>query len=116
MTTLSTVIGAGTFSARPAAGIDGRIYFATDTKRLYRDNGTTWDDMTRVAAATLSAAPSAPGNFSLAHGLSAAPYSVSIQMTSAGGIWFQSPTMWDGTNVYLVASDEGITAQILVFA
>ncbi len=27
----------------PAAGTLGRIYFATDTARIYRDNGATWD-------------------------------------------------------------------------
>jgi hypothetical protein len=116
MTTLSTVIAAGTLAARPAAGINGRIYFANDTKRLYRDNGAAWDDVTRTAAANLAAAPSAPGNFQLAHGLSAAPEHVAIQMTSPGGIWFQTPTLFDGTYVYLVASDAGVTAQILVFA
>ena len=36
----------GIFSARPAAGVNGRTYNATDTFRVYRDNGTTWDDVT----------------------------------------------------------------------
>jgi hypothetical protein len=33
------------FSARPAAGIVGRIFISTDTLELYRDNGTTWDQL-----------------------------------------------------------------------
>lgn len=31
-----------TFALRPAAGYAGRIFIATDTGNLYRDNGTTW--------------------------------------------------------------------------
>jgi hypothetical protein len=46
LTTLSVVIAEGTLSARPAASIVGRLYFATDTKHTYRDNGATWDDVT----------------------------------------------------------------------
>lgn len=33
----------GLLSARPTAGTAGRLYFATDTALLYRDNGATWD-------------------------------------------------------------------------
>ncbi|MBC7419085.1 MAG: hypothetical protein H7328_00005, partial [Bdellovibrio sp.] len=33
----------GTFAARPAPGVDGRIYLATNTAQVFRDNGTTWD-------------------------------------------------------------------------
>ncbi len=33
----------GTASARPAAGLAGRLYFATDEGVLYRDNGTAWE-------------------------------------------------------------------------
>ncbi|WP_413612442.1 beta strand repeat-containing protein [Bdellovibrio sp. HCB-110] len=32
----------GLNSSKPAAGIAGRIYFATDTKEIYRDDGATW--------------------------------------------------------------------------
>lgn len=32
----------GTISARPSAGTLNRIYWATDTKLLYYDNGTSW--------------------------------------------------------------------------
>jgi hypothetical protein len=30
-------------------------------------------------------------------------------MTSGGAIWYQMPTKFDATNLYLVASDGGIT-------
>lgn len=33
----------GTAGARPAAGVQGRFYWATDTKVLTYDNGTTWE-------------------------------------------------------------------------
>jgi hypothetical protein len=35
----------GLLSARPAAGVAGRVYYATDTFASYRDNGTTWDTL-----------------------------------------------------------------------
>ena len=52
---------------------------------------------------------SAPGNFTLAHGLGRTPTAVLIEMTAAGVIWFQSGTRYDATNLYLVASDAGLT-------
>jgi hypothetical protein len=54
MTTLSAVIATGTYAAIPAFGIDGRLYLASDTFRLYRDNGTAWVDIT---PASFSLAP-----------------------------------------------------------
>lgn len=41
-------ISSGTTGARPAAAIVGRIYIDTTTNRIYRDNGTSWDDLTQV--------------------------------------------------------------------
>lgn len=116
MTTLSAVIAEGLYSALPAFGINGRLYFATDTKRIYRDNGSAWVDVTpsAVVAATLSATPGAPGNFSIAHGLPDAPSTITILMTSPSAIWAQTPA-FDGTDVYLVASDAAATATIFVF-
>jgi hypothetical protein len=113
---LSTCIADGTLAARPTASIDGRLYFTTDTHQLYRDNGSSWDEMKPSApAATLSATSTAPGNFKIAHGLSAAPSRISILMTSAGAIWAQS-TAFDATYIYLSASDTSVTATIYVFA
>ena len=31
------------FASRPAAGQTGRLFYATDTNVLYRDNGSSWD-------------------------------------------------------------------------
>jgi hypothetical protein len=38
----TVVFAKGTTAARPAAGVDGRFYYNTDTKRLEYDNGTAW--------------------------------------------------------------------------
>lgn len=53
----NALLQVGTAAARPAAGVLGRIYWATDTFVLSRDNGTTWDDIipadTNTASQTL---------------------------------------------------------------
>jgi len=56
-----------------------------------------------------------PGNVTAAHLLGREPLGAVIQMTSAGTMWFQSPTMYDGTNLYLAASDAGVTAKVLIW-
>jgi hypothetical protein len=61
-----------------------------------------------VTITTIALAPGAPGNFTVAHGLGVVPNSVTVEMTSGGQIWFQNPP-YDGNNLYLVASDSGIT-------
>lgn len=43
MSTLATVFGYGLLSARAAASVAGRFYYATDTSIMYRDNGSSWD-------------------------------------------------------------------------
>jgi hypothetical protein len=50
--TLNVVIAKGLDAALPAAAAAGRLYFATDTKKLYRDNGATWDTMDLTGAVT----------------------------------------------------------------
>lgn len=39
---------AGTTGARPAASVVGRLYLDITVNRFYRDNGTSWDDLTSV--------------------------------------------------------------------
>lgn len=34
-----------TFANRPAAGVPGRLFVSSDTHKLYRDNGSTWDEI-----------------------------------------------------------------------
>lgn len=110
--TNSTSPGSFYWAATPAATHAGDAMIGSAT--------CSSSAVTAVAQATklfgqISAAPSAPGNFQIAHLLGRTPVGVVILMTSGGAIWFQSPTLWDGTNVYLVASDTGVTAQVEVF-
>ncbi len=63
----------------------------------------------------VSATPTAPGNFTLQHFLGRTPVGGVIQMTSGGAIWFQSATMYDATNLYLVASDATVTAKVVLW-
>ncbi|WP_373997870.1 hypothetical protein [Bdellovibrio bacteriovorus] len=37
-----TSLQSGLNSSKPAAGVAGRIYISTDTKEIYRDNGSAW--------------------------------------------------------------------------
>jgi hypothetical protein len=50
MSTLSSVIIRDTYANLPAAGIAGRLFFVsgagTNAGHTYRDNGSTWDDVT----------------------------------------------------------------------
>jgi hypothetical protein len=117
MTTLAVVSAIGLASGRPPFGIAGRKYYATDTQIEWYDTGAAWVNITPPAglpAAILAATPSGPGTFSIPHGLSAAPSAISVLMTSSGAIWAQSPA-FDGTNVYLEASDAGVTATVNVY-
>jgi hypothetical protein len=65
---------------------------------------------TQVAFTTI-----APGPFTLAHNLGVVPGSVIIEMTSGGAVWFQA-VRYDVNNLYLVASDAGLTGYAVVFA
>ncbi len=63
----------------------------------------------------VSAAPGTPGNFTVPHLLGRTPLAAHIRMTSPGAIWWQSPTDVDDLNLYLVASDAGVTAKVQVW-
>jgi hypothetical protein len=61
----------------PAAGTTGRLYIASDTNKIYRDNGSTWDllagaDASILMSGTLAAArlPSFSGDMTSAAGSS----------------------------------------------
>lgn len=67
------------------------------------------------ASATIPFNTSAPGNFTLAHNLGIVPTTVIFEFTDGGTVWFQNPR-YDATNLYLVASDTGVTGVAIVFA
>lgn len=59
---------------------------------------------------------SAPGPFTLPHGLGVIPGSVVFEFTSSGAVWFQTPTKYDASNLYLEASDAGVQGFAIIFA
>ncbi len=63
---------------------------------------------------TLNVTSSAPGNFSVPHGLGTVPFLIEIIPTYSGAIWGQAGFA-DETNINLVASETGVTATILVY-
>jgi hypothetical protein len=63
----------------------------------------------------LAVAPGAVGNFAVPHLLGRTPRGALIQMTSSGALWFQSSTLYDNTNLYLVASDPTVTAKVVIW-
>jgi hypothetical protein len=60
-------------------------------------------------------APGVAGEFSAPHLLGRTPAGALIQMTASGAIWFQSLTMYDNTNLYLVSSDSSVTAKVQIW-
>lgn len=50
----TAVIMAGTEAARPAAALAGRLYFATDTTRIFRDTGAGWTTIGSLSLNDLS--------------------------------------------------------------
>jgi hypothetical protein len=81
---------------------------------------TSGTAVTAVTTATkimgqVTVTSAAAGNFTVAHLLGRAPIGALIRMTSGGLIWFQNPTDVDGTNLYLVANDQGETAKVLLW-
>jgi hypothetical protein len=80
-------------------------------------NGT---QVTNVTQATnlfgqILVAPAGPGNLTVPHLLGRLPIGAHVRMTSPGAIWWQSPTDVDNVNLYLVASDAGVTAKVQVW-
>lgn len=63
----------------------------------------------------VSVAPANPGNFSVPHLLGRTPVGALVLMTSSGAVWFQASPLFDATNLYLVASQGGITAKVQVW-
>jgi hypothetical protein len=85
--------------------------------------GTVTTDSTRVTATTNSTklygliqvtAPAA-GSFSLPHNLGRTPCGTLLYPTCGGVLWFQLPTIFDMTYLYLVASEVGITANVQIW-
>ena len=86
----------------------GEFTFAVNFRKFVSD-GTPVISMLGPAALEVALAPTAPGNFRVAHGLGRKPLAATILMTSGGAIWFQPSPLMDAAYLYLVASAAGIT-------
>jgi len=75
---------------------------------------TDVNNATKVFA-QIAVSAAAAGNFSWPHNLGRAPAGVLIYMTSGGALWFQPSNLFDSVNLYLVASDAGLTANVQVW-
>lgn len=78
---LSSEIMLDVIASRPAASSAGRLFFASDTGALYRDNGSSWDAVTAGGSVT-SVGLSMPGDFSV----SGSPVTGSGTLTVTGGV------------------------------
>lgn len=104
------------FKAGPSGGTNG-CAGTTDTP-TYNTSTHAWGchQITRAAALYVAIPSTTRGDFTIAHGLGAVPNNVDVKMVSNGLIRFQpSPSPpWDATNVYLNASDDGLTGLLVV--
>lgn len=53
MPLLSSEIIRDVIANRPAASSGGRLFFASDQSKTYRDNGASWDDVSNAGLGTL---------------------------------------------------------------
>jgi hypothetical protein len=116
----------GTFASMPAAGTTGRLFVATDTKSIYRDNGTTWDQVgeagllytenasspvastvTGLNAITIGSDLIAAGNDSLVTGLSASTAIYGAEVRASGS--FANPGDAQAGRYILRAATTGVT-------
>lgn len=105
---LAQVIIEGNLASRPTAGSAGRLFFASDTKQHFYDNGASWDVIT-TQPASVTIAPGAAGPYTKPHGLAFTPSAVVLVPTSGAAMWLQTPTGFDATNIYVEASDPSAT-------
>ena len=66
------------------------------------------------ASVTIPFDTTAPGDFTIVTNLGLIPTSVIIEYTSGGAIWFNNPR-FDADNLYMVASDAGVTGFVIVY-
>ena len=54
-----TPIPQNALASRPSSGTVGALYYATDKKELFRDNGSSWDLVTNIESGNTASRPSA---------------------------------------------------------
>lgn len=112
------IVQEGTLAQRPAAGIQGRIYHATDVDLWYYDNGTSWEELETIqvsAGITIITSPTGVSLYNAATGLSVNLEGTDITVTKTpSGVSIQSQstdlTISDnGTSVTVVNNYTGET-------
>lgn len=113
-------IQSGLASARPAAGTNGRLYLATDTFAVSRDNGTSWDTVTPAYTGDVTKAAGGTAlTLATIAGLTAGAYTkVTIntkgQVTSAANLASSDVTTALGFTPYNATNPDGyITSSAL---
>jgi hypothetical protein len=86
---IATVYAQGTLAARPAAGVVGRLYWATDTRTLFYDDASAWRP---VSGATAAATALPVGDVGMAGQIRAGRQLTVADFTSLGlaqpvGLW-----------------------------
>jgi len=85
---LSTIFVQGTIASRPAAGTPGRLFFASDERRLYYDDGTLWNaPYAAPGSLMLFAAVTAPAGWLICDGSAVPRAEYSVLFGVIGTTW-----------------------------
>ena len=86
----------GADASKPAAGHTGNLYVATDTFKIYRDNGTSWDAVATAAGGggTITGVTAGAG---LTGGGTTGSVTLSVDTTSASGAFIDGGNSFGGT-------------------
>jgi len=78
-------IQAGADASKPTAGVSGRLYVATDTKKIYRDNGTSWDVIGTINWADIVGKPSTLSGYGITDAIPASQKGAANGVASLDG-------------------------------
>ncbi len=113
---LSNVILVGEAESRPAAGVAGRLFFASDELTVSRDNGAAWDDVTPVragAARIHSASIEAQTDVTITHDLGTENVVVQIYDDAGMQTLPETCSITDEDNVR-VTFDSAFTGKVVI--
>lgn len=93
----ASVILSGADASKGAAGVSGKIYFATDTGRIYYDNGSTWTQISsNLGSGGTVTSVSGGGAISVSNGTTTPVISVATANGSTTGVLSSSD--WSNFN------------------
>lgn len=78
-------IQAGADASKPTAGVSGRLYVSTDTKKIYRDNGTSWDVIGTINWADIVGKPSTLSGYGITDAIPASQKGAANGVASLDG-------------------------------